>query len=333
MAAKRKVLLIDRIHPEGEDLVRQHPDLDLEVLVAPDETTLLERLGTVEAIMVRNALLPERVLAAAPRLSVISRHGVGCDNIAVAAATARGIPIAITADANAQSVAEHTLMMMLGLAKDVFWYHRKTAEDFNNARNQARAIDLGGRRVLVIGVGRIGRRVARLCRAFDMEVLGHDPYLSDAELTARDCRPVSDWRAVLPEVDVLAIHTPKTAETIGMVDAAALSALPDHALVLNCARGGLVQEAALEAALLAGSIGGAGIDVFDDEPPPQDHPLLALDKVIVSPHSAAATREGLRRMGLACARSVIDHFAGTLAPATLFNAEGLGLIQREKNIA
>lgn len=323
MADARKVLLIDRIHSDGEALLNDHPGFELEVVVAPSDGELMERVAEVDAIMLRNAQLPERAIAAAPRLAVISRHGVGCDNIAVAAASARGIPVAITAEANAQSVAEHTLMMLLGLAKDLFWYHRQTGADFNEARNTARAFDIQGRTILILGVGRIGRRVARICRAFGMEVLGYDPYLYAEDLEARDCKPVSDWRAVLPQVDVLTIHTPKTEETLGMVDAAALEALPNHALVLNCARGGLVQEEALEAALLAGSIRGAGIDVFIDEPPPPDHPLLGLDNVILSPHSAAATAEGLQRMGLACAQAVIDHFQGKLDPATVFNAADL----------
>lgn len=323
MPDRKKVLIIETIHEDGLALLREHPGLDLEIIPEAGEAALIQQVGAADAIIVRNSPLTHAVIEAAPMLRVISRHGVGFDNVDLAAAGARGIPVAITAKANALSVAEHTLMMMLNLAKDTAWYDRSLRREGFAGRRQHRAVDLSGRRVLIIGVGRIGRRVAALCQAFGLRVWGADPYLSDAELRARDCEPLRDWRQHLPEVDLVTLHTPRTAETIGMIAAAELAALPAHAIMINCARGGLVDEAALHAALTAGGLRAAGIDVFDHEPPPPEHPLLALENVLFSPHSAAATQEGMRRMGMDCAQAVIDFFADRLDPGLLVNPETL----------
>lgn len=320
---KKKVLVIEPIHEAGEALLRAHAGLDLEVIPEAGEPALVGQVGAADAIIVRNSPLSRAVIEAAPRLKIISRHGVGYDNVDLAAAGARGIPVAITAKANALSVAEHTLMMMLSLAKDAIWYDRSLREEGFAGRRSHRCVDLAGRRVLIIGVGRIGRRVAALCQAFGLRVWGADPYLSDDELRARHCEPLRDWRQHLPEVDLVTLHTPRTEETIGIISSAELAALPDHAIVINCARGGLLDESALLVALTGGRLRAAGIDVFDREPPPPDHPLLALDNVLFSPHSAAATQEGMRRMGLDCAQTVIDFFAGKLDPDLVVNPEVL----------
>ena len=319
----KKVLVIEPIHAAGEALLQAHPDLDLEVVPEAGEAALVGQVGAADAIIVRNSPMSRAVIEAAPRLQIISRHGVGYDNVDLEAAGARGIPVAITAKANALSVAEHTLMMMLALAKDAIWYDRSLRQEGFAGRRSHRCVDLAGRRVLIVGVGRIGRRVAALCQAFGLRVWGADPYLSDAELRARHCEPLRDWHRHLPEVDILTLHTPRTEETIGILSADVLAALPAHAIVINCARGGLLDEDALHAALTGGRLRAAGIDVFDQEPPPPDHPLLALDNVLFSPHSAAATKEGMRRMGLDCAQAVIDFFAGELDPGLVVNAEVL----------
>jgi len=197
------------------------------------------------------------------------------------------------------------------------------AGEWLNARNTVKTGDLGGATLLIMGVGRIGRRVAPLANAFGMRVLGFDPALDDDELRRRGVEPVSDWKAALGDVDWVTLHCPRDANTIGMIGEAELAAMRPDAFVINCARGGLIDEAALATALREGQIRGAALDVFDVEPAPVEHPLLALDSVMLSPHSSASSEQGMIRMGEATVQSVFDALDGRLPADTLVNPEVL----------
>ena len=273
---------------------------------------------------IRTTPLPAEVLDCAQRLKVVSRHGVGYDNIDVDALTRRRIPLAIAADANATAVAEHTLYFMLALAKQGLRYDRATREGRWAVRNSLEAVDLMGRRVLVMGFGRIGREVARRCAAFGMAVMVYDPYVQANVIEAAgDYRSVPDFEAALPETDVLTVHMPLGADSRGLIGAAELAALPPHAFVINAARGGIIDEAALHDALTSGRIAGAGLDVFDREPPPDDHPLFALPNVILTPHSAGLSKEAAVRMAISTARNVLAGIDGKLDPSMVVNREVL----------
>jgi D-3-phosphoglycerate dehydrogenase len=317
-----KVLVIQSFHEDGLDVLRARPDVTLEIAEG-GAADLGERIEDADGVTIRTAPLPVAVLARAQRLKVVARHGVGYDNIDLPWLTGRGIPLAITADANATSVAEHVLFMMLALAKQSRRYDRATREGGWAARNDLSAFDLAGRQVLILGFGRIGREVAPRCRAFGMAVGVFDPYVEADVIEAAGCRPVTDFRAALPETDVLTLHMPMTSNLRHLIGAAELAALPAHALLINCARGGLVDEAALHEALAGGRLAGAGLDVFEQEPPPADHPLFGLDTVLLSPHSAGLTMECARRMAVSTARNVLAGIDGRLDPAMVVNREVL----------
>ena len=186
-------------------------------------------------------------------------------------------------------------------------------------RNSLGAVDIGGRRLLIVGFGRIGKDVAKLCQAFRMQISVYDPYVPADVIEAAGCRPVESVQAALGDTDILTVHMPFTEDTRNLVDEAAFKALPRDAFVINCARGGIVDETALHAALISGEIAGAGLDVFEQEPPPGDHPLFALDNVILSPHSAGLTLECAKRMAVSTARNVLAGIDGDLDPSMVVN--------------
>ena len=227
--------------------------------------------------------------------------------------------------ANSVSVAEHALHLMLALAKQSHVQDaRLRAGAWNDAR-LVRPVDLAGRRVLVLGLGRIGRLLVSRLRAMEMEVLVHDPFVGDAEeIAATGASAADDWRAALPEIDILTVNCPKTPETTGMVGAPELAAMKPNAFVVNTARGGIIDEAALYEALRDRGIGGAGIDAFDQEPAPPDHPLFELDNAIFTPHVAGLTTEAVYRMNVRAAQNVVDACDGVLDPQFVVNREVLG---------
>lgn len=318
-----KVLIIQSFHDDGVALLEARGDIDYEVIDGSSIDEMRAKIVDADGVTIRTALLPGEVLEGAERLKVVSRHGVGYDNVDLDVLNRRGIPMALAADANASSVAEHVLFMMLHLAKLGVRYDRATRSGEWAVRNSLQTADIGGRQILILGFGRIGREVAKLCQAFRMKVSVFDPFVTADQIEAAGCRPLSDFRAVLGETDVVTVHMPLTDDTKYLIGEAELAALPGHAFLINCARGGIVDESALQAALTSGAIAGAGLDVFEQEPPPADHPLFALENLILSPHSAGLTLECAKRMAVSTARNVLDGIDGKLDPAMVVNRQVL----------
>ncbi|MDF1733684.1 MAG: hydroxyacid dehydrogenase [Minwuia sp.] len=249
-------------------------------------------------------------LARTPELLVVSSGGSGVDTFDLDACTAAGVLVVNQAGGNAEAVAEHALGMMLLLMKRVPEADRALRRGWNGARTDFRGADLLGKTVGIIGLGHIGRRLASICRhAFDCEVLAYDPYLDAAEMARRDARKVS-FEEVLSGSDVVSIHCPLSAETRRMFDAAAIALMKPGARLVATARGFIHDEDALYQALKSGHLAGAGLDVWDAEPPTADHPLLSLDNVITSPHTAGVTRDSRERMARYAAKQLIDIFDG-----------------------
>ena len=318
-----KVLIIQPFHDDGVAMLEARDDVTFEIVDGSSIEVMQAKIADADGVTIRTALLPGEVLERGERLKVVSRHGVGYDNVDLDHLNSRGIPMALAADANASSVAEHVLFMMLHLAKRGFHYDRATRTGDWAVRNSLEVVDIGGRRILILGFGRIGREVAKLCQAFNMKVSVFDPFVDADVIQAADCQPVGDFRAVLGDVDVLTVHMPLSDDTRDMIGGAELSALPDHAFVINCARGGIVNEPALRQVLVSGGIAGAGMDVFAEEPPPDDHPLFGLENVILSPHSAGLTMECAKRMAVSTVRNVLAGIDGTLDPAMVVNRQVL----------
>jgi len=261
------------------------------------------------------------VMDRAPQLRVIARTGIGLDNISLSAATARGVAVCNAPDAPTISTAEHTIALMFAVAKQLKWIDRALGQaakqDYFNDYN---GLELYGRRLGLIGLGRIGSRVGELALGLGMKVSGFDPFISAERAAQRGFELVQELETLLGQVDVVSLHVPLLPETRGMIDAARLAQMKQGAILINAARGGLVDEKALLAALEKGRLRGAGLDVFESEPPSPDHPLLARADVIATPHIAAATgasKDRLWRVAIGQALQVL----GGERPAHLVNPE------------
>ncbi|HWL83886.1 MAG TPA: hydroxyacid dehydrogenase [Roseomonas sp.] len=319
-----EILVISPIHQDGLARLQAEPGI---TLIPPSEVTpasLPGQLARADGIIVRGTRVDRALLEQAPRLRFVCRHGVGYDNVDVAALTERGITLAITPEANAASVAEHALMLMLALSRQVVHFNAGVRRGDWVVPSSSPTQDLAGRAVLLLGFGRIGTRVARLCAAFGMRVLVHDPFIPANTIRGLGYEPAPDLSAALAEAEIVSLHCPSNAATRGMVGVAFLAAMRPRALLVNTARGTLVDEAALEAALRSGHLAGAGLDVVAVEPMAAAIPLLSLDSVIVTPHVAASTAQGLRRMALASAENTIHFFGGTLTTDCIVNPEAGG---------
>lgn len=255
-----------------------------------------------------------------PDLKVISRTGVGVDNVDIAAATKRGIMVLNTPYANAVSVAEHAVTLMLALAKQLFFLDSSIRTDNFKARRLNLPVDIDSKTLGLIGCGGIGRLVAQKCRnGFNMNVLGYDPYLKTAP---EGIELVNQLEEIYRRSDFVSIHLPLTEETRNLINAYSLAHFKSSAILINTSRGGIVDEAALAQALDAGQIAGAGLDVFSQEPVPLNSPLMTARNLIMTPHSAALTQECVVRVATAAAAGIIQAIEGR-EPEFVFNRREL----------
>jgi D-3-phosphoglycerate dehydrogenase len=312
------VLVTDRIQQAALDLLAQRSDVIIRL--CPDRKTeeeLVARAGGVDAILVGATRITGKIIDAASGLKVVSRRGVGYDNVDLAALRRRGIPLAIVGSANASTVAEHTLSFILALAKQVAAYDRATRSGNWGFRDGLIAMDLLGKNLLLVGFGRIGRAVAVRAAAFGVRVSAYDPLVAEDVFRELEVEPVADLLSGLAACDFMSVHVPLTADTAGLIGRKELAAMKPTAYVISTARGGVIDQAELLNALRAGVISGAGLDVFEEEPLPPNHPLTKLENVILSPHTASLTRECARRMDEVAARNCLDAIDGKLDPALI----------------
>jgi D-3-phosphoglycerate dehydrogenase len=313
------VVCLRPIHPEAIAALRE---AGCTVVVPEDsDAARAAALPEAEAIIVRLTPITRAVIDAAPKLRLVARHGVGYDAVDVPALTERGIPLTITPEANAVSVAEHAMMLMLSVARRTTGYDANMRKPVWGADPALPTFDLAGRTLLIIGFGRIGSRVAKRASAFDMRILVSDPKVPSNTIRGLGYEPVAELDAALAAADVVTLHLPSNTETRHMVDAGFLARMKPGAVLINTARGTLVVEEALVAALRSGQVAAAGLDVFHDEPVQSPIALAELPNVILTPHSAAGTAESMRRMALSCADSVLACFAGRLDPDSVVNPE------------
>lgn len=323
-AVKKTIIIDGDLHPSALALLEARGDVALLKVPLEDKSALASAVTGANAILARSAYITPELVATANGLEVVSRHGVGYDRVDVAALSARNIPLTVTGTANSPSVAEQTMMFMLACAKRLRPTDRRTREgDFLKARQEIGRIELLHKKALIIGFGRIGRIVARRCQGFDMEVLACDPYVDPQVIRDAGVTPVEDFRDVLGDIDYLTIHVPLNDETRNLIGAEELARLKPTAIVVNCARGGIINEDALYETLKAEKIFGAGVDVFAIEPTPGDHPLFTLDNILVNPHAAASPMECLERMGVQAAQNILDQFDGKLDPDMVVNRDVL----------
>jgi D-3-phosphoglycerate dehydrogenase len=309
----------------GWDLLAQRGDVQAVPFDINIPTAGLHALlADVEGVALITTPFGEAEIQAGPRLRVVARHGVGYDMVDVAALTRHGIPLMVTGDANSPSVAELTLYFMLQFAKRGAQLNAMVREHrWTDRLSEELPVDLVGKTLLVVGFGRTGARLAKTCLTLGMMVCVYDPYVEPAGITSAGCVPERDLDAALPHADFVTIHCPKTTDTLGLFNAARLARMKPTAYLINTARGGIIDEPALYAALITGVIRGAGLDVFDREPPVRDDPLLALPNVIAAPHMAGVTRESFDRMAVAVATNLLSVLDGKPKAENVVNREVL----------
>ncbi len=310
--------IVDPIHPDGVAILRAAGEVV--ELFAPG-VDAEQAWARADGLVIRTSPLPAARLARCARLKVIGKHGVGVDNIDIAAATASGIVVFNTPNANTLAVAECAVALMLAVVKRLRAGHELVAGGRFAERGPLRVGDLSGKTLGLVGGGRIAAEVARICRhGFGMQILVYDPYAGAAQAAAMGAEKVHGLDAMLARADIVSIHTPLTAETRGLLGRGRLAHMKPGAVLVNTARGGIVDEAALAEALAAGRLAGAGLDVFENEPPEAGNPLLALPNVVLSPHMAGITEDSARRMAVGAAEGVVEALAGR-KPAAILNPE------------
>ena len=317
------VLVAGPIHEAGLALLNARADVNFEMLGNATVADLDSRIANLDALLLRLTPLMADTIARATRLKVVARYGVGYDNVDVDALTRCGIPLAVVGDANAVAVAEHAMGMMIATTRRMVVMDRGTRDGRYNNRNASGLSELWGKTVLVVGFGRIGRQTARRCAAFDMTVVVADPYVERQVVEAAGYRYVADFRDVLEDADFVTLHLPANPDGNPIMGAAEFAKMKAGGYFINVARGSLVDENALVAALRNGRLRGAGLDVTRDEPPAPDCPLLELDNVILSPHIAALTDECNQRMTEVSVQNIFDAIDGRLNPDLVVNKEVL----------
>ncbi|MCP2095041.1 D-3-phosphoglycerate dehydrogenase [Actinosynnema pretiosum] len=310
------------VHEDAVALVRERAEV---VLGYGDRAVGFDEVcGRVTAILLRTERVDGAMMRRAPRLRVVARHGVGVDTVDVVTARELGIVVTTTPGANAQSVAEHAVALMLAVRRGIGIAVRGGGDTqegsgggsggsagsgggSGDVRAAIRGRELSGSVLGLVGFGRIARRVAAICSGgFGMRVLAHDPVLGDAEVRAGGAEPVR-LEELLSLADNVSLHVPLTDETRGLIGLERLRLMPEGAVVVNTARGGVLDEDALVVALREGRLAGAGLDVTSVEPLPWDHPLRAEPNVVITPHVGAQTEEAMRRVALEAAERVVEH--------------------------
>ena len=314
-----RITVPDPIHPDGIARLREHFQVE-EFSDRTPEARLLS-LTHAEAVIVRNMPIGADLMSSCPRLKIISKHGAGVDNIDLRAASERGILVTNVSGGNAAAVAEGAVALMLATLRRVPNVHQLVASGNYSARWGLRYGQLTNRSLGLVGIGKIGTCVAAICsRGFGMRILAYDPALSHAEVASRGAEKIEDLDTLLAAADVVSLHLPLTRDTVQIIGRAQLRRMKSSAILVNTARGALIDETALSEALAAGDISGAGLDVLEVEPPALDNPILSAPNVVLSPHTAGSTEEADRYLALAAAENAIAVILGR-RPKDLLNPE------------
>jgi D-3-phosphoglycerate dehydrogenase / 2-oxoglutarate reductase len=325
---KKKILVTESMSQQGRALLNARDDIELvefpNMISQADFNAKLKEHAPVHGVALGGTRFGAPELESSRDMLVVTRIGVGFDAVDVPALSLRKVPLMVAGTANSPSVAECALFMMLTLAKRATEMHSLVRDNRWPDRLGMLPFDLFGKTILIIGFGRIGSRTAKRCLAMEMNVLVFDPYKPAADIKAAGCEPVADLDAALPRADFVSIHCPKTPETIGMFNADRLKRMKPTAFLINTARGGIVDEAALHAALSSRKLAGAGLDVFEQEPPPAGHALFALPNVIMAPHVAGVTVEAVDRMSEQTARNILSVLDGAPLRQNVINQDVLG---------
>jgi len=307
--SKKKILIIKPIHEAGIELLKSNSNYDFEVVENDDPEFLKTKIKDIDGISIRTSKLNADVIDVANSLKIISRHGVGYDNIDLEALKQKNLTLAITATANAVAVAEHVMFMLLNISKRKNMYDSTVKEGKFNDRNKLpKTVEIWDKNILIAGFGRIGQALIKRCLGFEMKVFVYDPFVSKDVVKKLGGTKVDSMEEACKDMDAISLHIPLNDKTKNIINYDLLKTMKKNCIIINAARGGIVNEIDLDKALREDLIFGAGLDVFEIEPPESNNPLLKNDKVFLSPHTAAFTEECMTRMGKETIQNIIDFF-------------------------
>ena len=322
---KYKVLVVQGLHEQGLEMLKNRTDIEFNVLMSDDENEILEAAKDVSGITVRTAKISSKIIEAANKLQVVSRHGVGYDSIDLVSLNNKKIPLTIAAHSNMISVSEQAMFFLLALSKNVFYYDDFTRKGDWTNRWDVKAWDLSQKNILVIGFGRIGTNFVKRALAFDMNVYVYDPYVEKEKVKISGAITVDNINENLPNMDAVTLHCPKNDETTDLFTKKEFDLMKKSSFIINCARGGILNEEDLYEALTNKNISGAGLDVFDVEPTPSSNPLFKLNNVILSPHIAGVTVESTVRMATETVQNVLDVLDDKINQSVVVNNKEIGM--------
>jgi len=306
---KIKVLVIQPIHQAGIDLLKKNSNYEFEIFEDTNSKELQSKISQCDAISIRTAKLSEDFINKSENLKIISRHGVGYDNIDLKSSKKKNITLTITATANAVAVAEHVLFMLLNISKRKSMYDDAVKSgNFLDRNKLPKTIELWKKNILIAGFGRIGQCLIKRCHGFEMNVFVYDPFVSKEVVESFGGKKVENLEDAIEKMDAISLHVPLNDKTKNLINYDLLKNMKKNCIIINAARGGVINEFDLDRALNENLIFGAGLDVFEKEPPDQSNPLLKNQKVFLSPHTAAFTEECMIRMGKETIQNIIDFF-------------------------
>ena len=316
----KKILIIQPIHEAGIELLKNNSDYEFEIIENVDPEFLKSKIKDCDGVSIRTAKLTGDVIETADNLKIISRHGVGYDNIDLDASKKNNLTLAITATANAVAVAEHVMFMLLNISKRKSMYDNTVKKGKFNDRNKLpKTVELWNKNILIAGFGRIGQALIKRCLGFEMKVFVYDPFVSKEIIEKLGGIKVDSMEESCKDMDAISLHIPLNDKTKNIINYDLLKIMKKNCIIINSARGGIVNEVDLDKALKENLIFGAGLDVFETEPPEANNPLLKNDKVFLSPHTAAFTEECMTRMGKETVQNIIDFFDEKLEKSKIVN--------------
>ena len=309
----KKIAIIEQIHKDGLDILEKNSGFHYELITDVSEENLIEKLPEFDGCTLRVTKLNKNILKNCPKLKVISRHGVGYDNVDLDYVKNNNITLLITATANSVAVAEHVIYMMLSISKSINRYDQEVRSGyFKKNASTIETLELFKKEILIVGFGRIGKSLIKRCLGFEMKVNIFDPFVSKEVISQFGGNKIDNFDEGLKKCDYLSLHIPLTEKTKNMINISKLKIMKKNSIIINTSRGGIINELDLNKALNENIIFGAGLDVFEKEPINIDNPILKNKKVLLSPHSATFTNECKSRMSIETTKNIIDFFENKL---------------------
>tara|TARA_B100001123_G_scaffold174988_1_gene200950 strand:+ start:283 stop:1242 length:960 start_codon:yes stop_codon:yes gene_type:complete len=316
-----KIAIVDKMHEDGINLLKNNPKFECEVIEDLSKKNLILKLPLFDGITLRRGKIDSEILQKCKKLKVISRHGVGFDNVDIKFLKKNDIKLLVTATTTSVSPAEHIMFMILNISKGVNFFDTIVRKgEFGSVMHMKHNnFELLNKKILIVGFGRIGRKLIKRCLGFDMKVYVYDPYVQKNIIESFGGIKIEDFSDAIKQADIISLSVPLTEETHNMITLDKMKMMKKNTIIINTSRGGVINEKDLNEALNEKIIYGAGLDVFEKEPPDNNNPLLANKRVVLSPHAATFTQECLSQMSIETAQNIIDFFEGKVNKNSIVN--------------